>query len=681
MSFYTDTVEDIFKRDGILVKDFKMEYRPQQKRLALAIAKNFESDNPLLAEAGTGVGKSLAYLIPGIIWSVMTGRKFIVATHTKNLQDQLIQKDLPFVRTIFKSRPEYYTYAKFSEMLLVGKGNYLCTNRLKDAIIRFNQAGDSDTVDQLYAIKSETNNPKFDGLRDHLPVDVADSIWSEINAESSLCNYKRCFDSDCYYHIAKRQIDNADIIIANHSLVFSLIGSNNNKSPDTKGILFENDFVVFDEGHKICEVATEFFGNDISSKECEHILNSLITNCKSGFPFEKLNVEKVRSLVDNAKSSLNGFFSRVKKKCFNKTDDTYKYLRKPDWIENSCKGSLNELISYINSEVSELNDSTASTTATDILNKVKNINGFIDEIISLENRPLFVYWVEYNERSKTIKLLARPIDVSEFLSYFLFCREVSVVVASATLTDETKTMQRFIECSGAALNGATPEKIIETSPFDYERNMEVFIASDCPDFSLDNNEANVLYNAKVIYHAAQAIEGGTIVLCTSYKQCNEIGELVEAKLDGERNVYIQGRDYKRSEMVRRFKKDGNAILFGTSSFWTGVDIPGKALSQIIIVKMPFINPEFPLTKAKGEVLEENGRSAFFDLLVPEAIMQFRQGLGRLIRSGSDKGRLIITDTRLVNKTYGRSFFSVIPSNNRKRFSKSNFKSIITETTI
>jgi ATP-dependent DNA helicase DinG len=668
MSFYLNCIKKIFSKDGILVSKFNMEHRPQQEKLALKIAESFQNENNNISEAGTGVGKSLAYLIPGIIWSMITNRKFVVSTHTKNLQDQLIQKDLPFIRTVFKSDPEYFEYAKFIDKLLVGKGNYLCTNRLNEAIIKFNSIGADEIVVMLEAILAETSNPKFDGIRDHLSVDIPDTLWSEINADSSLCNYKRCSDTECYHIRAKMDIDNANIIVANHSLVFSLIAAGTQIKDGSAGVLFENDFIVFDEGHKICEVATNYFGNEITNKSIDILLNQVISNCKKGFPFQHLNHEHIKDLIDTAKNSVNTFFKQIDKYAFKKNDKPYLHLRKPDWINAEyVLKSIKSVINHLKSDIENSDSGDSKVVANDIIKKLVESVNVINEIIALEHSPLYVYWIEKN--NNTIKLVSKPVDVSEHLSAFVFDRDVSVIITSATLFDETKTCKRFIESAGVVKTEKSANRLTilkEDSPFDYNKNMEVFILTDAPDFVFGDNSENEQYNIKMIKHFVDNIDGGTMVLCTSYQQCIAIGEAIE-ELVPDRNVYIQGRKYKRSEMVKRFKKDENAILFGVSSFWTGVDIQGKALSQIIILKMPFVNPDFPLIKAKSELLEECGKSPFFDLLVPEAIMQFRQGLGRLIRSTTDKGRLVVSDSRLVKKSYGKSFFSVIPSKNRKMF--------------
>jgi ATP-dependent DNA helicase DinG len=361
-----------------------MEHRPQQEKLALKIAESFQNENNNISEAGTGVGKSLAYLIPGIIWSMITNRKFVVSTHTKNLQDQLIQKDLPFIRTVFKSDPEYFEYAKFIDKLLVGKGNYLCTNRLNEAIIKFNSIGADEIVVMLEAILAETSNPKFDGIRDHLSVDIPDTLWSEINADSSLCNYKRCSDTECYHIRAKMDIDNANIIVANHSLVFSLIAAGTQIKDGSAGVLFENDFIVFDEGHKICEVATDYFGNEITNKSIDILLNQVISNCKKGFPFQHLNHEHIKDLIDTAKNSVNTFFKQIDKYAFKKNDKPYLHLRKPDWINAEyVLKSIKSVINHLKSDIENSDSGDSKVVANDIIKKLVVAVNVIYEIIAL----------------------------------------------------------------------------------------------------------------------------------------------------------------------------------------------------------------------------------------------------------------------------------------------------------
>lgn len=678
MSFYLDCIKKIFSEDGILVKKYKMEYRPQQERLALEFAKDLEIGNRhTLAEAGTGVGKSLAYLLPGIIWSKLSNRKFVVSTHTKNLQDQLVKKEIPFCQKILRADQNLFQFSGFKHAVMVGKANYLCTNRLDDAIMRYSRyESEDDTIFTLNTIKSiAKTNKKFDGLRDHLGIYVPDTLWSEINADSSMCNIFKCADSDCYHAISRSAIAAADIIIVNHSLIFSTVASGGNESVgSSEGVLFNNDFVVFDEGHKIIEVATDFFGDEASEYAIDGVIRQVISACKKGFPFENLNVEFIKDACDNIKSKVSTMFKTIDKKYFKDSDNKFYRIKNPNLFTNIASAAINSLKKHLETEMNKTGAfGDTLCMGNDIIKRLSNFNDFINDTINMDN-PTYVYWFE-KDSNNNIKLVAKPVDVAAYLDHFIFSRNVNVGVISATLTDSKHNMERFKIQSG--IEGLEEQhdinELVETSPFDYDTNMEVLVSKDCPEFSYTDNKDNLKYNAKVIYHAVNnLVNGGTLVLCTSYTQCKKLGNKIKEVFDGIKNVYVQGEEYSRDEMIARFKKDGDAVMFGVASFWTGVDIPGNALSQLIILKMPFASPNYPLLEAKGEIVEEQGGNPFTELFVPDAVIQFRQGIGRLIRSAKDKGRVIITDTRLISKFYGKDFFNVMPTNNRTIFDSSNY---------
>lgn len=682
MSFYLDCIKKIFSEDGILVKKYKMEYRPQQERLAIEFAKDLENgDRHTLAEAGTGVGKSLAYLLPGIIWAKFTNRKFVVSTHTKNLQDQLVKKEIPFCQNILKSDVDLFQFSGFKHVVMVGKANYLCTNRLDDAIFRYSRYEDEDEA--LFTLNTIKNivktNKNFDGLRDHLGIHISDNLWSEINADSSMCNIFKCTDSDCYHALSKAKIASADIIIVNHSLIFSTVASGGNESVgSSKGVMFNNDFVVFDEGHKIIEVATDFFGDEASERGMDIIIHQIVSSCKKGFPFENLNVEFIKDACDNIKSKVSTMFRTIDKKYFKNTEEKFYRIKEKKLFSNVCSEAINSLKRHLEAEMNKTGAfGDTKCLGGDIIKKLTNFNDFINDTINMDN-PTYVYWFEKDFNNK-IKLIAKPVDVAAYLDHFIFSRETNVGVISATLTDSRRNMKRFKLQSGieGLENKHDVSEIVESSPFNYDENMDVYISKDCPEFSYVDNKDNLIYNAKVIYHCVNnLINGGTLVLCTSYAQCKKLGNKIKEILDGKRNVYVQGEELSRDEMINRFKKDGDAVMFGVASFWTGVDIPGNALSQLIILKMPFASPTYPLLEAKGEVIEENGGNPFIELFVPDAVIQFRQGIGRLIRSAKDKGRVVITDTRLISKFYGKEFFNVMPTNKRTIFDINNFKTKI-----
>lgn len=676
MSKFTDQIQKIFSEGGILTEKFNMEYRPQQEALALKIAAGLEKDNILLAEAGTGVGKSLAYLIPGIIWGMMNKRKFIISTHTKNLQEQILSKDIPFVREILKSTPELHQYAAFKDCLFIGRNNYICTNRLRDALQRYDR--DSEEYEILEQIQNSFY-PGFDGVRDHLKISIPEKIWNEITADSSLCSGVRCKNTDCFQIQSQRKLESADIIIANHAVTFTLLGKYV-KDEQPNGIIFDNDILVFDEGHKLPEVATDFYASGIAPRDIDSICGAILSSCKHGGVFEKLNHEKIQYHIDNINTLYDQFCKSVIKKYFsNDEKKTYHRFSKPNWINDSVSPEIAALADYLSTEGPEVLSKENNMIAQDYITRLNDLIGRFKEIITLQFKPLYCYWAEYNHQTNYLDIIAKPIDVAEQINQSIFNRGVSVTITSATLTDSKKSLERFCALTGAKLNGLRPETIVEASPFDYDNNMKVLVSTDCPEFKFDDQSENIEYNSEIITEAVKSLNnGGTLVLCTSFNQCRELSKRVKSKLGKKYSVFTQNPGSNRPELINQFKNSQHGILFGVSSFWTGIDIPGSALSQLIITKTPFTNPDFPLTKSKAEFLENMGVNSFYNLLVPEAVQQFRQGIGRLIRKSDDKGRLIITDTRLVNKFYGKEFFKVMPTNKKIKFNKNNFHQYLTQ---
>lgn len=685
MSEFTDIVESIFKKGGYLQNEFSMEYRPQQERVAMKIAEMIENDSHLLAEAGTGVGKSLAYLIPGIIFSVLSGRKFIVSTHTKNLQDQLINKDVKFCKELFKRIPELNKFRGFQASLWLGKNNYICQNRLETEM-HYITADDPD-YEYYILLNNWVQQDDCNGIRQGLDFEVPENVWSQVSAEHPLCGGKECDEDSCFYKAAMAQVESSNVIIVNHSLVFSLIGSMNTKvSSDGNGVLFDNDIVIFDEGHTVPQVATEYFGQDLDIWRVEKFNNNVKNLARKGGPLSNVNVERVRDYCQKVTAAFKTQFEKIFAKYFDNFDENgkfvdYRMIRSKNWTKNFAEPGCRGMMEFLKDAEQNATSNEKIRQINEVRSELKDMLDFINEMIELEMDPMYVYWIEVsNRKERTIKLLSRPISVAEHLSEFIFSQKTPIAMVSATLADSSKSMKPFGNKVGAWLNENKIDTVVENSPFDYEKNMDVFFSTDCPEYNNKDNKDNLIYNSNIIRHCVQMVpDGGTMVLCTSYEQCMKLAQMMERGLtiDG-RRIYVQTPGTDRVVMTKTFKEDGRGVLFGTQSFWTGVDIPGKALSQIIIVKMPFENPFAPLAKARSEKIESEGGNPFMEMMVPDAVMQFRQGLGRLIRNSKDRGRLIITDTRLLRKFYGKNFISAIPKKSYKNFNQKNFREIITK---
>lgn len=664
---YKELIYSIFKAGGLLQEKFNMEHRPEQERLALKFADMFENDYALLAEGGTGVGKSLAYLIPGVIWSLEKNRKFIVSTHTRALQEQILKKEIPFLKELFSSDKSLKKYKTFKECVWMGRNNYLCGTRLKKAVIEYSESDDQETFNELLALQDLCKTKDFDGIRSHIPFFVSDKTWDLVNADSPECNSHACkTQTSCYYKKSKKLVEEANLVIANHTLVLQHLRNKETPVQDAQGILFKNDMVVLDEGHTVADVCTEVYTDVLSKKTIESLCARAISFCRMNGPLAKTNVELMRTELDKVERSFNKLFDKTLKNTFKKHDlkTPYYILRTPGQIDSFEQSEiLNEFYEFILKEAEKCSDSDAKNIIGQFITELGFLQVVTISFATLEGRPNQVYWLETNKNRSEIKFESKPLSVAEILNECFFNKRTAFALTSATLADAYGKTTSFRNKVGADLNGADTLEIIEKSPFDYEKNMEVVVAKDCPEFNVKDDSKNIEYNCRLVKKYTESIDGGTLVLCTSYSQCEKLSEALK-KVGTKKVILTQYKNSDRNSLIKEFREDGNAILIGTQTFWTGIDVQGKALSQVIILKMPFENPSYPLIAARYELEEKSGKMPFFTMAVPNAVMNFRQGLGRLIRSKTDKGRLVISDSRLLNKTYGKAFFNVIP---KKKF--------------
>lgn len=665
--FFSETSDAIFKAGGAMQEYLGFEHRPEQEEMSRFCAQAFEADTPLVFEAGTGVGKSLAYLIPGIIAAKKTRRPLIVSTNTIALQQQILNKDLPLVKLLFTRDETLRDFADFKTAFLVGRANYLCTTRLRRAIAEKTELFETKEAAELerireWALTTET------GLYEELNPPPMPEVWGWVNADSSSCTLKNCSDGLCFYQKAKKKIAGADVVIVNHSLLFSLIASGAASEIGSKGVLFSNDMCVLDEAHLIHDVAAENFGLSISSRSLNRELKRIYDPRKKRGLIMRggLAREIEKGVVADAIRESEEFFASVRQKYLTKRDTVS--LSSPEWIENTLDKPLEVLAQTLASLASRAQSEQAAAEIKDYQRRIIAARNALQDAVFLSSRD-HVYWVEKSGSSENVSIQSAPIDVAPILREVLFERETSVILTSATLATSKGNLDSFIEKTGAE----AAEKFVANSPFDYKKNMRVMLCNDAPEPDKDSKKLDCENIAKIIERLCAGVEGGTLVLFTGYYEMNKTADfLYESNLLKDRRILVQ-KQMPRAELIARFKEHGNAVLLGTDSFWTGIDVPGKALSQVIITRLPFANPSHPLVEARNNKILSEGGKPFIQLSIPEAIIKFRQGVGRLIRSKTDKGIISLLDSRLVSKPYGRNFMAALPPAPVLRFNSGNLE--------
>jgi ATP-dependent DNA helicase DinG len=656
----------LFAEDGILASALRLEHRPQQEAMARAVSNAYAADEPLLFEAGTGVGKSLAYLLPGIIHAMDLSRQLIVSTHTIALQEQLDRNDLPLCRRIFSSDEDLERYGEFKSAVLVGKANYLCTTRLAAALQDKHDLIPTAEHAELQRIAgwAETS---AEGLRHELNPPPTPEVWEMVNAESSSCSRKYCDCNRCFYQRARARLRAAHVIIVNHSLLFTHIAAGGAaEKGGSRGVLFPDDFVVLDEAHTVPEVATEHCGLRLSSYGTDRLLKHLYNPKTKRGVLQKFGDAADRQLVVDALEAAQQFFAFLQERLL--AQQAIVRVREEGFAEGWLDGPLLALHKAVRTRADKLDDGRERDELLEQAGRIKTYQTGLRQFLTVAEGDKFVYWLERSGRRQTIVTLrTAPIDVAPFIREQLFQRNVSVVCTSATLAIGGE-MDPFQKRIGA-------EKVttaIERSPFDFARRFRAYVATDVPLPSAQDARLALDVLADYIDFCTRRTQGGSLVLFTSYADMRHVAMALEPVYDGARRPFLmQGRDFSRTELAQKLRAAGNGILFGTESFWTGIDVPGDALSQVIITRLPFEVPTHPILEARTEWIRERGGNPFNELTLPDALVKFRQGVGRLIRTATDRGVVTILDSRIVQKPYGRWFLECLPHRNPVRMNRTN----------
>jgi len=655
----------IFAEGGWLQDGLQLEHRPQQEQMARAVATAMKADEPLLFEAGTGVGKSLAYLLPGIVHAVDQGRQLIVSTNTIALQEQLESKDLPLCRRVFAAAPEMEKYTGFKSAVLVGKSNYLCTTRLANALRDKAELFTTPEHDELQRVAAWAETT-ITGLRHELTPAVSHDVWDLVNADSSGCSRKYCDCEKCFYQRARGRLRQANVIVVNHSLLFAHINAGGAaEKGGARGVLFPDDFVVLDEAHTVPEVATDHFGLRLSSYGTDRMLKHLFNPKTKRGILKKFGNATDCQLVVDALDASEQFFTFLSEKLLDKKPIAR--VRDEGFAEPWLDGPLLALIKSVRTLADKLDEGRERDELLEQAGKLKTYQTSLRQFLSVADEK-FVYWLERSGKRQTIVTLrSAPIDVAPYLREELLQRGTSVIFTSATLA-----MGGQIEPFRQRIGATDVRSAVAHSPFDFERNVRVFVAGDVPLPS--PRDARLALDVLIDYvrFCTLRTSGGSLVLFTSYADMRQVADALEVDYAKQRRPFLmQGGDFSRTELARKMRASGNAVLFGTDSFWTGIDVPGDALAQVIITRLPFEVPTHPVLEARTEWIRDQGGSPFNELTLPDALIKFRQGIGRLIRTITDRGVITILDSRTVAKPYGRHFLECLPKQGYERISREN----------
>ena len=646
VSAFEREIHGIFSETGKLSHGAGFEFRKEQQDMACAVARTLERGGQIVIEAGTGVGKSLAYLVPAVLHGVRTKRKAVISTHTIALQEQLMFKDIPFVQKLVDE--------DFEAVLMKGRQNYLCSSRLARAL---HQAGDLFSTEQkseLERIREWSLATKDGSLSDFLE-QPDPSVWEEVRSEQHLCTPKTCGpQSGCHYQSLRRRIAGAHMVVLNHALFFTLLGAVEDAENRTAGLLFANDFVIFDEAHTMEEVAARHIGLELSQLGLRRVIQRLYNPRSKRGLFQMLKNGPACSAVSDVLPVADGFFQQVAQQCVFKKGREFR-VREAGLTEGGevCTAlvRLGELLSL---EAGKCQDETYAAELQDAARKLREARSAITDFLALEE-PDHVYWVEqYGRAEQFCTLRAAPVNLAEALRRLIFREGSCAVLTSATLSTGSPDLSYFRNRVGAE----SVRALQIGSPFDYERQMKIHLVKKMPEPKASDYEGEL---AKWIGHFTEKSEARAFVLFTSYQTMRSVAELVEGDFEKKGwQLLVQGAGMPTQRMVQEFKENPQSIVFGVSSFWTGVDVPGEALSSVIITRLPFTTPDHPLTEARLEAITAEGGRAFESYSLPEAILKLRQGVGRLIRSKSDTGTIVILDSRIVSKPYGRAFLKAMP---------------------
>lgn len=697
-----NALTEIIGENAVIARKLESyEYRQQQVEMLTAVSQAINEDKVALIEAGTGTGKTLAYLLPAITYSVKNKERIVVSTNTINLQEQLVNKDLPFLQSVLRE--------KFKAVLVKGRSNYACKRKLAEARQDLNLFSQDENQAELNAILSWAQTSK-DGSKSDLNFIPKMDVWEKIQSESDTSLKTKCpFYNECFFYTARREAATANILVANHHLLFSDLSVRAALGASENAVLPTYDRIILDEAHNIEEVATNYFGVRVTYLGLLRMLQKLyrktgdqekgllvflshkLTKFAQRMPHEdflkaqetiqEFGLSGVEQLAFLLQETMEKIYYLVRRDERSESDFnevklrlTAQTVREPEW-QNEILAVAQKLIREIRKFTTKMNDflgSIASFQAkmgSPVISLTIDLQAQLDRLdaaasniehVLLEADAEHVRWLEVRQgykNSKIVRLRSSPLEVAPILKETVYNKFKNVTMTSATLTVERKF--DYIK-KRLGLDRIEPERMVELqlpAPFDYKQQALVAIPIDIP---APNDRTFIEEISRLILHSLEISRGRAFVLFTSYGLLNKVYFGLKNKIEELGfNVYKQGQE-NRHRLLQRFKEDVSSVLFATDSFWEGVDVHGESLESVIITKLPFRVPSEPIVEARVEAIERRGGNAFVEYTVPQAAIKFKQGFGRLIRRKSDRGSVLILDKRVIQKSYGRTFINSLP---------------------
>jgi ATP-dependent DNA helicase DinG len=621
------------------------EYRESQIEMAQAVSNAIKNSQHLLVEAGCGIGKSFAYLIPFILWTEeKKTRRVVISTYTKTLQQQLLDKDIPFLAKALGMN--------LKAALCVGTQNYVCLKKL-NSIWQDKLLNTLDETRQIQDIFKWVESSE-DGLKMNINFKVSESLWGDICRTTETCHNNNCpFLDECFYFKAKKKQVEANILIANHNMLFTDIASGSKVLPKYESI-------VFDEAQNIEDIASDTLSMSVSMLGVKIFLSKIYKARSKRCLLSKTKTitrDSKKDLIETVKltqKAANLFFTSVLDE-FNIQDTTFT-INTPDMFHNNLSAPMLALADILEKTSKELLNEEERAEFNHYSRRCKNTALTLETILSrkMEN---YVYYLEISTKKKGIRcsFSASPIDVSELLKQLVFEDIVPVILTSATLT--VNNSFNFIK---KRLGIAGADEIRLDSPFNFHSNVLLYAPADLPDpsYALDSFKYEL---SDRISEILEIVKGRTFILFTSYSMLYSTGEELLNRFPG-LNFLFQG-ELSRNKMLDSFKENSNSVLLGTTTFWQGVDIPGRDLECVIITKLPFAVPDNPITESRINRISSEGRNPFMEYQVPIASLLFKQGFGRLIRHKQDFGIVAVLDPRVKKRKYGKTFINSLPECN------------------